>query len=152
MNKAVLIAVPAALVVGGGVVGAAMAGLIEIPGLTPEKQKQKSTALYTEDKEETKPSVKKQNTKEREPQKKESIPADLVKGRKELAKLWNEIESKDLVLIVAKWPDEELAHQLRYLDVDKTAEVLALMKAERAAKLSKTLQSLGSIEPPVKKD
>jgi len=147
MNKAVFIAVPAVLVIGGGVVGAAMAGLIEIPGLTPEKKKEKSAALYTEDKEETKPIAKKQVHKKGDP-----IPPDVVKGRKELAKLWNEIESKDLVLIVEKWPDEQLAHQLRYLDVDKTAEVLSLMKADRAAKLSKTLQSLGSVEPPIKKD
>lgn len=148
MNKAVLIAIPVAvLVVGGGVVAAAMAGMIEIPGLTPEKQKQKSAALYTEDTEQPSKPTKKKAAKKEEP-----IPPDVVKGRKELAKLWNEVESKDLVAIVAKWPDEDLAHQLRYLDVDKTAEVLSLMKSERAAKLSKTLQSLGAVEPPIKKD
>lgn len=147
MNKTVLIAVPAVLVVGGGAVGAAITGMIEIPGLTPEKQKEKSAALYSEDREDTSsnPVAKKKPLKVED-----AIPPDLVKGRKELAKLWNEIESKDLVKIVSEWPDEELAHQLRYLDTDKTAEVLALMKADRAAKLSKTLQSLGAVEPAVK--
>ena len=146
MNKAVLIAVPVAvLVIGGGVVGAAMTGMIEIPGLTPEKQKAKSADLYTEDKDPTTTPIKK-----RKPKKEEPIPPDVVKGRKELAKLWNEVESPVLAKIVEKWQDEPLAHQLRYLDVDKTAEVLSLMKPERASKLSKTLQSLGAIEPPVK--
>ena len=147
MNKAILIAVPAVLVIGGGVVGAAMTGMIEIPGLTPEKQKQKAAVLYTEDQEEKEPVAKKKPPKKEEP-----IPPDVVKGRKELAKLWNEVESPVLAKIVEKWPDEQLAHQLRYLDVDKTAEVLSLMKSERASKISKVLQSLGAVEPPVKKD
>ena len=149
MNKAILIAVPAVLVVGGGVVGAAITGMIEIPGITPEKQKQKSDALYTEQKEDA---ASQPLAKKKPPKKEEPIPPDVVKGRKELAKLWNEVESPVLAKIVEKWPDEQLAHQLRYLDVDKTAEVLSLMKSERAAKLSKTLQSLGAVEPPVKKD
>lgn len=146
MNKAILIAIPAAvLVIGGGIVGAAMTGMIEIPGLTPENQKEKSTALYTEEKEANSKPIKK-----RAPKKEEPIPPNMDKGRKELAELWNEVESPVLAKIVAKWPDDELAFQMRYLDTDKTAEVLSLMEAKRAAKLSKVLQSLGAVEPTVK--
>jgi hypothetical protein len=145
VNKTVIIAIAAVVVIGGGVAGAAMMGLIQIPGLSPAKKKAVAAALYAE--EETKaPAPKVQET----PTAEEPLLGDIVKGRKELAKLWNEMEAVVLVKIVEKWDDGELAHQLRYLDVDKTAEILALLKPDRASEISKRLQQLGAVEPPVK--
>jgi flagellar motility protein MotE (MotC chaperone) len=136
--KKILFIVAPLLLVGGGVVGAAMMGVISIPGLSPAKKKSQAAEQYTEPKEE--PVVKKP------PPKEEEKPAEpnLEKGRQELAKLWNELEPTIIVGIVEKWSEEDLARQLRYLETEKSAAVISLMKPERASKVSKVLQVLGA--------
>jgi len=137
MKKVLFIAVPILLI--GATVGLGVLGIVPIPGLSPAKKKAKATALYTEQKEApvaSKPKPKKEPEKPAEP--------SLDKGREELAKVWNELEARAIVAIVDKWSDEDVAQQLRFLDTDKTAEVIALMKPERASKVSKVLQVLGA--------
>jgi flagellar motility protein MotE (MotC chaperone) len=136
MKKILLIVGPLLLI--GSVVGLGVMGIIPIPGLSPAKKKNHAAALYTEQKE--MPVVKKEPPKT-EPEK----PAgpNLEKGRQELAKVWNELEPAAIVAIVDKWTDEDVAQQLRYLDTEKSAAVLALLKPERASKVSKVLQILG---------
>lgn len=144
MKKAIFIVLPL-LLVGGGVVGAAMMGVINVPGLSPAKKKAAATKLYTEEKEEE-PVVK----REAPPENVEPPKPDMVRGRKALAKLWNEMDSTVIAQIAADWKDEELAQQLQYLQSEKTAEVLttlAASKPERASKVSKLLQEIAS-KPP----
>jgi hypothetical protein len=74
---------------------------------------------------------------------------DLEKGRRALAKLWNEMDPKTLLPIVESWKDEDLAHQLRYLEADLTATLLAGMKPDRASRLSRSLQAIAAVEGPV---
>lgn len=143
--KKILLIVGPLLLVGGGVVAAAMMGMIHIPGLSPEKKKQKAAALYTETKEDPAPVAQ----KEPEPTppaaaEAEAAPLDLDKGRKKLARLWNELEPGQILEIAADWKDDDLAKQLRFLDAGKAAEVLALMKPPQASKISKLLQELNA--------
>lgn len=140
MKKVLLIALPLILI-GGGVVGAAMMGVISIPGVTPAKKKPMAAAQYAETKEEE-PVVQR-----KDPEPEEAIvpiepPPDMAKGRRSLAKLWNEIDAVAILAITEDWNDDELAEQLRYLAPDKTASLLASMKPERASKLSKLLQMI----------
>jgi hypothetical protein len=142
MKKALLILVPL-LLVGGGAVGAAMMGIVQIPGLSPAKKKANAAAAYGEQPDEA-PVVKKEPAPEPE------TPApDLEKGRRALAKLWNEMDPKTLLPIVESWKDEDLAHQLRYLEADLTATLLAGMKPDRASRLSRSLQAIAAVEGPV---
>lgn len=138
MKKILFIVLPL-LLVGGGVVGAAMMGVIHIPGLISAKKKAKAAAIYTETKEEE-PIVQK---KAPEPEVVPAVlepPPDMEKGRRAVAKLWNEMEASSILAIVADWKDDELAEQLRYLAPDKTSELLGVMKADRASRLSKLIQ------------
>jgi hypothetical protein len=136
MKKILFIAGP--LLAIGVVVGLGMTGIVPIPGLTPTKKKSHAAALYAEQKEA--PVVRKDPPKT-EPAK----PAgpNLEKGRQELAKVWNELEPTAIVAIVEKWTDEDVAQQLKYLDTEKSAAVLALLKPDRASKVSKVLQIIG---------
>lgn len=138
MKKVLFIGLPL-LVIGGGVVGAAMMGAIDIPGLTPAKKKSNATAQYSEPPEESPVVQRREPAPEATPAAVEP-PPDMVKGRKALAKLWNEIDAAKILEIVRDWQDDELAEQLRYLEPEKTAEVLGIMKADRASKISKLLQ------------
>lgn len=143
MKKILFIVLPVVLI-GGGAVGAAMMGVINIPGLTPAKKKSAATAQYTEEKE-AEPMVENSPPEEEMPPApiaEAEPPPDLEKGRRGLAKLWNEMEVPTLIAIVADWKDEELAAQLRYLEPEKTAELLSGLKPGRASKLSRLLQEI----------
>ncbi|HRK20711.1 MAG TPA: hypothetical protein PLX06_02825 [Fimbriimonadaceae bacterium] len=146
MKKVLLIVIPL-LLVGGGVVGAAMMGVINIPGLTPAKKKANAVAQYAEEKE-AEPLVENAPPSD-EPEPTVVLPEappDLEKGRRSLAKLWNEMEAATLIAIVADWKDDELAEQMRFLDPEKTAELLSNMKPDRASKLSRLLQDIAARE------
>jgi len=146
MKKVLFIVLPLILV-GGGVVGAAMMGVVNIPGLTPAKKKSLAAAQYAETKEEEPVAQRK------DPEPEASIvpvepPPDMEKGRRALAKLWNEIETTQIIAISADWKDDDLAEQLRYLAPDKVSEILEAMKPERASKMSKMIQEIVAREKP----
>ncbi len=145
MKKILMIVVPV-LLIGGGVVGAAMMGMIDIPGLSPVKKKAKAAASYTEAKDE-KPLVKKNPPAEPKPAETKPPELDLDKGRKKLAKLWNEMDAASILLIAADWKDDELAQQMKFLDASKASELLAQMKPAQASKISKMLQKLHAAVP-----
>ncbi|MEJ5171685.1 MAG: hypothetical protein WHU10_11915 [Fimbriimonadales bacterium] len=151
--KIVLILV-ALVVVGGGVFFAGRKGLVRIPGITPAQKAAAAQALYGEqapseaeakvDKkaERKAPPPKPAATK---PKKPEPPKADLSKGRRKLAKLWEQLESKRLADVLADWRDDEAAAVLALMDNAKVAGLLGQLDPKRASKLSREIQKAASL-------
>jgi flagellar motility protein MotE (MotC chaperone) len=134
MKKVILIVLPL-LIIGGSVVGLGMAGVVNIPGLTPKKQ---AAAPVVEAK---KPEPKKEVAKKpKEAPKAKS--GDPAKGQEAVAKLWNEMEMKSLLPITEKWKDAELAPILAKMDNEKVVELLSGMKPKRAVALTRAIQKI----------
>ncbi len=154
MKKIMMILIPVLLI--GGVVGAGMMGVIEIPGLSPQKKKPplpygeagadvvKKEAPKADPKPETKSDQKteapKTATVKQDPPK-----PDLDKGAKKLAKLWNSMQPDKILAMADKWKDPELARVLGFMEVEKAATVLSQMKPDRASKLSQAIQLAASV-------
>lgn len=133
MKKVILIVLPL-LIIGGSVVGLGMAGVVNIPGLTPKK---KAAPVVEAKKPEPKKEVAK---KPKETPKTKS--GDPAKGQEAVAKLWNEMEMKSLLPITEKWKDAELAPILAKMDNEKVVELLSGMKPERAVALTRAIQKI----------
>jgi hypothetical protein len=143
----IIVAAVVPILLGGGVVGAAMAGVINIPGLTPKKAK--PAALYGEP---TLPTVPPKDVKPapKRPSptvKVDAVAKDAVKGAKKLASLWNNLPVEKLVELAAAYSDDELARVVLVMDPEKASELLAGLEAKRAAALSKQVQDKASIVP-----
>lgn len=158
MNKVVMILVPLALI--GGVVGAAMSGVISIPGLSQEKKKPplpygegSGQVAQTTPEKKVNPSanaappdkpVPPKETKSQQaaaaPKPSDAPKPDWDRGAKKIAKLWNSIQTDKLLPMVDQWKDPELARVLAFMDVEKAASLLSQMKPERASKLSLAIQ------------
>lgn len=153
----IALAVALPLLIAGGVVGAAYAGVVKIPGLKLPGMKAASTAAanYT-DKEDKKPEAKPvepQATIEPEP-KAELAPtpkpeADPELGAKKLAGIWNNLNAPDIVRIAATYEDANFARVLSKMDSEKVAKVLAEIKdSKKAAAISRLIESQASAIPP----
>jgi hypothetical protein len=146
-KKGPLIAmIVAPLVLGGGVVGAALTGAVNIPGLTPKKAK--PPAGYGERKDE-KPAAKKPAAppEEAPPAANKEPERDPEAGAKKLAQFWNNVETRRLVEIAKGYRDDDLAPILVKMDPEKVAEILAAIEPARATKLSQQIQSEASLVP-----
>lgn len=156
--KALTLIVVVALV-GGLVVGAAMTGMVNIPGLTPAKKKAGAEAQYASDKDpKTDKTAAKKDAK---PEKAKPIappPKAAVKtlapktdpeiGYKKVAKLWNAMDAQKIKEQIGKgWKDAELARIFLKMDNDKVAEVLASLEPARATGLLKAIQAEASKAP-----
>jgi hypothetical protein len=145
--KAAMIVVPILIIL--GIVGAGMAGVVDIPGLTPPKKK---AAAKKEDEQnapekkqpEPAPPIAKQTPKP----KAKPIVLDLEKGDKKLAKLWNTIDTETLAKITAKWKDSELAAVFQRMDPEIVAILLAKMDADRASRISREIRKQASMPEP----
>jgi hypothetical protein len=65
---------------------------------------------------------------------------DPDRGRKRLAKLWNQVDTARLVVITESWRDPELAQILARMEPDKVAEFLGTVEPQRASNLSRAIQ------------
>lgn len=148
MKKALLIAIPLVLVI-GGVVGSALMGFVNIPGLTPKK-KPAVAPMYGEPKEEPQPVAASEPPPKAPapPKKPPEEPSDPARGAKKVARIWNEVPTEKLAPIASKWRDDDLARVLANMDGDKTAALLAAIDPARAAKLSQAIQSAASKPAP----
>jgi hypothetical protein len=133
LNKVIMIVV-LLLVLGGAVVGLGMAGVVQIPGLTPKK---KAPAPVVEAIVEKKPVVKKEPKPQPTPK-----TDDPEKGHIAVAELWNEMDLKALLPLTDKWREAELAPILAKMDTEKVVELLSQMKPERAVVLTRALQRI----------
>lgn len=158
--KALIPIVLVVLVLGGGFAAAKM-GLVNIPGISPEAKQKNAAAEYVEGEEgepvqgEEAPAAETPapEAPKAEPAARQKVPAaprptvDQDQGRRELAKLWNEIDPKKLAPMVEDWADEELAKQLAVMDGAKVAKLLTILEPKRASKLSRLLMAEGSKIP-----
>ena len=143
--KALIFILPAIAI---GIGGAAMTGMINVPGLSPQKAKPKVAAKIEPPA--AKPEPAPPLEKSEPPPKvvaKEEIAIDPDLGQRQLAKLWREIETPKLLVITAKWKDAELAGVMTKMPAAKNAEILSAMPPARASRLSREIQSLASIAP-----
>ncbi len=158
------------VLIGGGIAGAAVMGLIKIPGLTPNS---KSASLYGEAaklygegsdlqielKKHEEPKEKSED-KSKEPSKdKKPAPktppappkappeytTDPDLGAKKIATVWNSIKPDKLAPIVEEYNDKDLALIFNKMDAKKVATLLAELEPKRAALISKQMQTLGSV-------
>jgi hypothetical protein len=133
LNKVIMIVV-SLLVMGGAVVGLGMAGVVQIPGLSPKK---KAPAPVVEAVAEKKPVAKKEPKSEPPPK-----TGDPEKGHLAVAELWNEMDLKALLPLTEKWREAEIAPILAKMDTEKVVELLSQMKPERAVVLTRALQRI----------
>ena len=72
---------------------------------------------------------------------------DADQGARMLAKIWNEINYRELAGIIVVWQDEDLALILSHMEKRTVAEVLSLLGPERAVQLSEEIKALASVVP-----
>jgi hypothetical protein len=126
---------------------AASKGMINVPGITPKKVVKKDPAKDAAAKVEPtkKPKVKIQETPKQDPKKPEAPKEDPAKGVEMVADVWSNLKPDQLAPIAARYNDKDLVPILLILDSKKTAQLLALMKPDRAEKLSREIQKQASI-------
>lgn len=165
MKKAAFAIIPLLV---AGVVGAAMVGLIDIPGLSPAKRAKPLKAtpvVVSAQKFDTgqPPSSTMKNTAT--PPSSDSHPgADQVskpktdpeQGERALGRLWNEMDSDKIIAIIGDWKDADVAKVFSKMDKDKVAEILGALavqpagndpkskKTNRASVLSKLIEQQAS--------
>ena len=144
MKKLLFILLP--VVIGGGVVGAAMLGLIHIPGLTPTKPKANlyaADAPYSE-KDEPPPIAPKPEAKRKAPPAPPSAEPqpDLQSAAKKVARVWNDVPAAELARICKGWKDAELARVLLAMDPEKSAAVIAEIAKSEPARASQLSQAM----------
>ncbi|MCW5939124.1 MAG: hypothetical protein KF884_03700 [Fimbriimonadaceae bacterium] len=147
----IIVAIVVPILLGGGVLGAALAGVINIPGLTPKRAKPPvpygEPSLPTPTRPEAKPALKRPTPTV----KVDAVAKDAEQGAKKLASLWNNLPVEKLVELAAAYSDDELARVVLVMDPEKASELLASLDGKRAATLSKQVQDKASVVPATKK-
>lgn len=155
MKKSLLIAfILVPLLGAGGGYFAATKGMINIPGVTPKKvvKKDDKAAKDQAAKDEAakkappkKPRVKIEEKPKDQLKKVEEPKEDRAKGIAAVADVWSNLKADQLAPIAAGYGDKDLVPILLQLDSKKTAQLLALMKPDRAQKLSREIQRQASV-------
>lgn len=131
-------------------------GIIDVPGLSPAQKKKNAAALYTEEGEKPADAVKEPETQvASRPAEQDAPPAkpepqkpqvDPLTGQRELAKVWRSVDADTISAMVVSWTDDELARQFSVMPDKQVGEIIALLPADRAAKLCKLIQNLAQKE------
>jgi hypothetical protein len=129
----------------GTVVGLALAGKINIPGLTPKKKAIVRSAPKAATKPVSAPKAKVESPKAVAEKTTETIVEK--QGAIKLAEVWNELPVPELIAIVETWKPSEIAPVLNEMDSEKAAEVMAKMKPKQASDVSRELKRIASIVP-----
>ena len=130
-----VIIIVGALIIAGGVVGAAKTGMINIPGLSPKPKPTSSKGHKPPD----------QAVSAGDP--KPEFEVDSDKGAAAVAEVWNGVETSRLVQIVEGWNDTDLARVVSNMDGSKASELLAALPADRASRVSQQIQDMASRVP-----
>ncbi len=131
MKKMLVFMVP--VLIAGAVAGLGLAGVVNIPGLTPKKKVATKVTPKVE-----KPRAKPKPKADEKPK----VTGDPIKGFETVAGLWNEMPTPKLLDITAKWTDKDLGPILLRMDPDKVVDYLGQLKADRAASLTREIQKL----------
>jgi hypothetical protein len=124
----------------GAVFGLAMAGKINIPGISPKKK----VTPPADNKSKTKPKL---PTKPKEPVVADETPVVKTfdkQGAQKLAEVWNEIPTEKLVKVIDKWTPNDLALVMNEMDSTKAADVLGTLEPKRASQVSLELKRIAS--------
>jgi len=156
----IALAVLLPLIIVGGVVGAAFAGLIKIPGITPKKAAMYGEANYLDKEDAPKPTPAPEGEPKPEPKEAKEPPKPKVQvtsedpvldeeqGAKKLAAIWNNMEAAQVLRLAAETNDNDLARIMAKMDAELVAEVLGTMPdARRAARLSLAIEKIHAIIP-----
>jgi Mg/Co/Ni transporter MgtE len=156
-----IILIVAMLAIAGSVVGLAFAGIIQIPGITPQtpvkvvdaSKNQTGGLLWTL----TKPwndlakraadadkAAKALAAKNAPPPETDAPKVDPDLGDEKLAALWNDLDVNQLISITKKWQPAPLAKVLAKMDSDAVTKYLNSLDAARADVLSRAIQTLAS--------
>jgi hypothetical protein len=134
------------------VLGLAFAGIINVPGVTPEKKKAVAAKVYSSDKDQKPPKKASTPPKLTPPNKKLPPPKvtvttkDIDKGAEQLAAVWDEMPVDKIVPIAETWKDPDLVRVFSHMDTGKVAKILAAVKdVDRASRLSRQIQEQGSV-------
>ncbi|MCH8273675.1 MAG: hypothetical protein IH851_02690 [Armatimonadetes bacterium] len=157
--KFFIIGLSAIIVLGGTFVGLGYSGIVNIPGISPEKKVKQSV----EDAEETaedqdsekedkteKPSEDSETPAVAEkaapetppPAPPEATPPPRRDGTERLAQLWSTMDSEDVVKILDNWQDGDVLLVLVKMEDKKLAAILSALPADRAARFSKGIKAL----------
>lgn len=116
-----------------------------------EAAKEEAAPTEKEAKDEKKPEPEKKSQPVKEQKKPApevaAITNDPEKGAKRLARLWNEMETSNLVKVFDEWKDVDLVPVLAKMDNGKVAEVFGSIDEKRAAELSRLLMKEASKVP-----
>ncbi len=75
-----------------------------------------------------------------------SVPkTDPTRGAKKIATLWDQITTKELVVIVKNWNNLELAEVIMQMSPSKASALLEALDPKRASRISKIIQQEGSM-------
>lgn len=124
----------------GAVFGLAMAGKINIPGISPKKK----VAPPADKKEKTKPKI---QTKPKDPVVADDTPATKTidkQGAQKLAEVWNEMPTDKLVKVIDKWTPNDLALVMNEMDSTKAADILGTLQPKKASEVSIELKRIAS--------
>lgn len=157
MKKVLLILLILILLLGGAF-ALVWFKVIKIPGFDPAKLMGKGIAAYGTDASKM-PDPKADAAKKPEPKKAPPKPrpvpkptptiiqpkVDPVKGAEKLAGVWSALETEQLLPIAEEYKDAELVPVLVQMDEEKVSALLAAMKPDRAARLSRLVQRAASI-------
>ncbi len=156
-KKGLLIAIPVLLVLGGGgFYGAAVTGLLKVPGITPKAKLsaakmygEGANKMYGEGKDSKVASVKPRPKAKPKPTPKPRPTHldDPVKGAAAVAEVWNGMEPAQLIKIVADWSDSDLALVMAGMDTTKASELLAGLPPKRASNVSRAIEAYASKVP-----
>ncbi|MBX3095680.1 MAG: hypothetical protein KF812_02340, partial [Fimbriimonadaceae bacterium] len=129
--------------IGGGVFGGlAFAGIVKIPGITPKSKLAsnlygeaaglygEAESLYLESPElevNVEPTPPPVVVKPSEPEAPVEVPTDPEAGAKKLAKLWNALETSQLLAITKEYKDPELAMVMSKMETEASANLLAAL-------------------------
>ncbi|MFN8139858.1 MAG: hypothetical protein U0R49_08685 [Fimbriimonadales bacterium] len=157
--KMLTIVLVALIAIGGTVIGLGYAGVMKIPGITPDKKKStvatQGTATKSEAEETTgnnksteQPPTAEPPTKPVEPPVSEPPPttsAPKKDGTERVASLWSNMDTAAVKKILLKWEDGDALPVLAKMEDVKLAELLAAIAAddpEKAARISKGIKAL----------
>lgn len=135
--KTTVVASLAIVAFGGTLIGLTYGGMIDIPGVTPRPVKRdasdarRSLGDAAESPARPAPGLK--------PTGDARIRRD---GTERLAKIWSSMDTESLVSILSQWDDGDALTVLALMEDKKLGELLSLLPADRAARISIGIKSL----------
>ncbi len=150
----------AIIVIGGTFIGLGYAGVVNIPGITPEKKAKQANAADVaqqgadEANQQNKATLQttanpaapaEQEPPAVEPPSAPSPEPEVIQqpdGTERVAKLWASMDAQKVAALVQAWKDGDVVMILAKMDDEKLAEVLAALPPEKALEISRGIKAM----------